>query len=534
MLETARRLTLPPGSNLAGGTDTTWLHLLPSLEMGTVVCVGAPPPDLDRLIRRCAERVIVVEPGQARRLPDTIGDCDLLIVATWEPGTMDWVVDSLTPLLDHVVTVALLAGSARGSGIGGGPRREASRSLRQIVGEPGNWYVIPARPTSRRIVRRLKRAQLLGRARISRLLGSRLSAASSHASDLVTYQPIATDGASWRRGGTVVSSATHFSGLPDYIVDLGAGQDVALEGRPWSYGPARGFRSQKIIFTVTTNPPEDDLIIKSTQEARFNDRLAAEAAALTELRRTGTAGAFEVPEVRFAGEHAGLLLVAETRLNGEPFRRVAEPDPTGSHFEAGVEAITSLGSTTIRQTVPGELGLAAQALVDEFCTIFSPPTDVADALAATAQRLASVSGPAVLQHGDAGVWNLLARTDGSTIGILDWENADPAGMPLWDLFVFARTFGVFMADSEGVRYDASVFRRQLLEQSSLQTALVRATHRYCADVGIEIGTASDLFTLCWVQQAVREAATLQTRSWSTGRNNRFIEACIRTPFRASQ
>ena len=532
MLESAERLTLPPGSNLSGGTDTTWLHLLPSLDMGTVVCVGAPPPDSDRLIRHHADRVIVVEPRQTPP-PDAIGDCDLLLLAAWAPDDVDWVVDSLTPLLGDVATVALLPGGGERTSIGGGPSSKALGSLQQIVDERSGWYLIPARQTSRVAVKRLKRGLMLGRARVSNLLGSRLSAASSHASDLITYQPIAADGASWRLRGTVLNSATHFSELPEYLVNLGADQGVKLDGRPWSYGPGRGFRSQKIIFTVTTNPPKDDLIIKSTQDPRFNDRLAAEVAALTEIPRIGTDDAFEVPEVRFFGEHAGLLLVAETRLDGAPFRQVAEPNPMGRHFEAGIDAITTLGSTTIRQTDAGELGAAADALFNAYCTIFSPPDEVTDALGATVHRLGSVSGPAVLQHGDAGVWNLLVGTDGAPIGILDWENADTAGMPLWDLFVFARTFGVFMADSAGVRYDPSVFRRQLLEPSPLQSALSEATRRYCTTLGIDTDTASDLFTLCWVQQAVREAATLPTRSWTTGRNNRYIEACLETPFRAS-
>ena len=50
MLESARRLTLPPASNLRNDVDSTWFHLLPSLELGTVVCIGIPSATVTRLI----------------------------------------------------------------------------------------------------------------------------------------------------------------------------------------------------------------------------------------------------------------------------------------------------------------------------------------------------------------------------------------------------------------------------------------------------------------------------------------------------
>ena len=43
--------------------------------------------------------------------------------------------------------------------------------------------------------------------------------------------------------------------------------------------------------------------------------------------------------------------------------------------------------------------------------------------------------PLVLVHGDFTPWNLKRQTDGKIVA-LDWEDADPAGLPLWDLCHF--------------------------------------------------------------------------------------------------
>jgi Ser/Thr protein kinase RdoA (MazF antagonist) len=51
------------------------------------------------------------------------------------------------------------------------------------------------------------------------------------------------------------------------------------------------------------------------------------------------------------------------------------------------------------------------------------------------EELLGAGLPLVFEHGDLCHPNLLIRADGS-VGVLDWERAEPAGLPAFDLFVF--------------------------------------------------------------------------------------------------
>ena len=70
--------------------------------------------------------------------------------------------------------------------------------------------------------------------------------------------------------------------------------------------------------------------------------------------------------------------------------------------------------------------------------------------------------PLVFQHGDPGPWNVLITSDGRP-GFLDWEAAEPHGMPLWDLFHFLRSFGFQVSRAAGTRDPLRSFAEQFLE-----------------------------------------------------------------------
>ena len=133
-----------------------------------------------------------------------------------------------------------------------------------------------------------------------------------------------------------------------------------------------------------------------------------------------------------------------------------------------------------------------------------------------------------MMHGDPGMWNFLVAEDGRP-GLLDWENADSRGVPLWDLFIFARTFGVFLADAHGVRYTHHTFAQQLLEESALKEVLFHQIRDYRRRVGFSAGIVDDLFVMCWTQQAVRQAAVLASPAWGESTGTRFLREALKKP-----
>jgi aminoglycoside phosphotransferase (APT) family kinase protein len=130
--------------------------------------------------------------------------------------------------------------------------------------------------------------------------------------------------------------------------------------------------------------------------------------------------------------------------------------------------------------------------------------------------------PLVFQHGDPGAWNALATPDGG-VAFLDWEAADPCGMPLWDLLYFLRSYGVGAARATGGPRDAlSAFTRVYLEGSALADLLADTVGSYCARIGLDPRLVAPLYHLCWVQRAVKEATRLPVEQLGTGHYVRLL------------
>jgi aminoglycoside phosphotransferase (APT) family kinase protein len=122
--------------------------------------------------------------------------------------------------------------------------------------------------------------------------------------------------------------------------------------------------------------------------------------------------------------------------------------------------------------------------------------------------------PVVFQHGDPGSWNALLRPDGG-VAFLDWENFEPEGIPLWDLFYLVRSV---VADGRagplrrivdratGGRRVAIARRYRAVREHD---PVVRdAVARYCQTIGLEPELVGPLERLGWAYQALKEATRL--------------------------
>ncbi|MDP8899837.1 MAG: hypothetical protein M3N33_01555 [Actinomycetota bacterium] len=132
-----------------------------------------------------------------------------------------------------------------------------------------------------------------------------------------------------------------------------------------------------------------------------------------------------------------------------------------------------LGSATADRCSVGPTRAADRlALLVARLQVYDPPPKVRSSLGG---RLAGVGSaktfPVVFAHGDAGNWDLPVTLSGQLV-FLDWENAEPLGVLLWDLLYFLQTYGVWSASVAGMRYGPRVFTRQLLLDSPFHRLLV--------------------------------------------------------------
>jgi len=563
-LEFARSLRVEPGTNPRGEqADTSWLFLLPSLDVDEAVVAGTAPAGTMVALAGVSRRLRIVLPARAmrRRLSRLERSGRLAVTISSDP-----VEDASDPpdlvYLDPGVAarfaadesaVLWLASVLAANGAvyiapgGRGGRRAAYALVRELgvdvavrVGLSGAdgdasappqgvcaaWLIPASPPPPPRWAQPVFRAARLVRRLASRLLpGDARAAAAGRVSDPQRSLGVAGIGAldaQLPRGLGVLVRATPEEAvgeLPGYVTETARAAGVPVTPAGWRLAPPRGYRSQKVIFFVR-RVEGPDLVVKLTQDERFNHMLENEARALGALEEEDLGTALTPPGVAFHAHHGRLLIVGEDAVVGGPFVDVAEPGPESPQALAVVRTLTEIGARTRR---PGD-GVA-EALLDvvaAYARIYSPPAAVDGALKRAARLLGGLGAglPTVFMHGDATVYNTLVDARGR-IGLVDWENAESTGLPLWDLLHFLHSHESWTAERAGLRYTPMHLRREL-EESAPDSPRGEAIESYRAAVRVPAEALRPL-TYTWLaRHAVRQARELPARRLESGFYHRLL------------
>jgi hypothetical protein len=159
-----------------------------------------------------------------------------------------------------------------------------------------------------------------------------------------------------------------------------------------------------------------------------------------------------------------------------------------------------------------------------------------------AAQLSAGQCPLVFEHGDLGHPNVLLDASGHA-EVLDWETAEPAGLPICDLVFFLTYVAVARRRRWSGQTEAQAFDEAFWSGSAWARPYV---HRYAASVGVQSAAVDALIVLTWP----RYLDALLTRGGgpaddgtgplsSTARwllDNRFFgiwqQACARVPLPA--
>ena len=500
LLAETRRLVLPPSSNLPQSDDFSWLFLVPVAERA--VCCGDPGSDRLEAMSRFFSQISTTADPVGRGNGDPVVDT-VVVAAGASAETLDSIGHRTTE-----ATIVQLPGSDRIS------RRRF-------------WITSSSKRRRSKFIGRARKLLRLVLARAAVALGRPSPAtARSHASD-VDFTTI-PEGLASTSDSSRVSVGLTSKDLPSYLQRIAKEAGHQRVGAEWAFGPPRGFASQKVVFLIDKVEGVFQTVVKLTQHERFNHRLTTEGTALKRLADRGGDGSLIAPTYLFDSTYKGRVVLAQTALQGVAMRAVAMADPASPIPSSAFDALIELGGIGTSQTQPGERSYAFTELADTFNAVYRPPAAVRERIRESVQRLGETEIPSVMMHGDPGMWNFLVTEDGQP-GLLDWENADFQGVPLWDLFIFARTFGVFIADAHGTRYTHHTFAQQLLEESALKEVLFHQIREYRRRVEFSAGIVDDLFVMCWTQQAVRQAAVLANPAWGESTGTRFLREALRRP-----
>jgi hypothetical protein len=529
-----------PGSNVRGDVaGASWVFALPRLEFDRILCWGAPAPaSLAMLARLARERLICCSVGRAAAALerwraahglqhvevradaaglDQLGPVDLCVLPRGGVGRgldAERLLRILQP--DGIVY-------CEGRGTLGAPT--VSRSL-QILAALGWSVVLPIASTpSRGEVHSLVPA---GDSATWRDFASQ----ARHGLEL-PWPGVRRLERAWRRAGgnvpvrrrgfIVGSAASGISPAPPrYLRELARGAGFDIDSHRWGLWARGDYDSQKaILYLYPRAAPTPDAAVKLTRAGNFNRRLENEALVLSNLQRVPARAM--APALLFAGPAGKLFAVGESAVDGVPFERRTTAGAECSLLNEALDALTSLGEQTALPAASSAHAEALRDLLERYRSLYAPPAAESNFLAAQIDTLARLDRPLpiVLQHGDPGAWNAVVSA-GERLVFLDWEAGELQGMPLWDLFYFARSYAVIAGRRRGERRRLRSVARGWFEDGALAARFGSAVEHYCARVGVPAGAVEPLFHTCWMHRALKEATRLQPDALSRGHYRRLL------------
>jgi hypothetical protein len=319
---------------------------------------------------------------------------------------------------------------------------------------------------------------------------------------------------------------------PRYIRIAAAAAGLSIDDRRWVLIDPGSYSTKKLLmFLFRPGATEPDIVVKLVRDARFNARLEGAWWALSALN----VGPPEVrglgPTPAFFGTHAGLALMGESIVEGDSLKTQLSGRADDPLIAAVVDRLVALGRASADDSAatPAEVGADLREMYERFVALYRPNPRERKVLTSAIDRIAGLGRPfpLVLQHGDAGTWNVVVGTDGQPV-LIDWEAAVPHGMPLWDLLYFMRSVAVGVARRRGTGDPLVAFEEAfLVGDTPLSRLLADATDRVCAGIGLERrDLVEPVFYLCWMHRALKESSTLRPDRMGRGHYRKLLALAI--------
>jgi hypothetical protein len=539
MLEMTLATEFVPGTNLKGNVaGANWSFLLPSLELERIVCVGVSSAAALATLSRIGREVLVVceraqqtdEIGALSRqrgltnvrpiaaggrgeLPIDDGSVDLVCVGADSQARAKMLI---ARFLKPDGMVYFEAGDDKVAGAG----RSTRFWVTPMRGEMQTAVPADDQGTIDYFVRNALytpavRLRLRPLKRVERLLNRRLAASGFTR----RYSVLA------ERDTNSLSSQP-----PRYLRTIAGDAGIDLTAYRWGLVAHGQYTSRKVLFFLFDGASEAPAyVVKMTRDRALNPRLENEQRALTLLAERGLGDSETLPRVAFYGHHGGLAIVGETVVDGVPFRKRASGAADCRYLRSAVDWLVDLGAATADPSAapPHHVAHGLETLFNRFTRIYQVTPEQREFLAGQIATIAKSQSafPLVFQHGDPGAWNILATPSGRA-AFLDWEAFEQRGMPLWDLFYFLRSYGVWSARKAGTSDSLKGFSRQYLADSALGALLVDVAGRYCARSGLAPELVEPLFYTCWMHRSLKEAARLPATRLERGHYVSLLRLCI--------
>jgi aminoglycoside phosphotransferase (APT) family kinase protein len=291
--------------------------------------------------------------------------------------------------------------------------------------------------------------------------------------------------------------------------------------------------SSHVVFLIfDDNHQAPVLVVKVPRLANASDKLEREATNLQMFQTLREEGFTSIPSLVAFEEVGGYSILVETALVGRPMEPIVVRRERNRCCLAIVDWLSEIQwpASTKR---PAESELFEQ-LVETPYRYFTErfPLSVEEGKLLE-QTWAIIAGlrelalPTVFEHGDLSHPNLFLLQS-SELGVVDWETAEPYGLPACDLFFFLNYAAVSMHNTRNTSEYLSAFRSAFFGEQAWGRYYVGM---YARRLQLSDLALTPLFVLCWLRYMVslltrlehggEETAQIRPDTADWLRNNRF-------------
>jgi aminoglycoside phosphotransferase (APT) family kinase protein len=204
-----------------------------------------------------------------------------------------------------------------------------------------------------------------------------------------------------------------------------------------------------------------------------------------------------VPRVLATGRRVGRAALAQTALAGTPLISSL----TFETFPRLAEQVTDWLVSLATRSEPRPTAIWRDRLVDEAVRVFERQFGgvVGDELLGRIrQRLAGLGPlPLVVEHRDCSPWNILLSESDAPV-LLDWESAEPSGLPVLDLVYFLSNAAFVLEGALDSGRTPESYRTLLAPGTRNGRVAEACLSRYCRSLGLERANIPALRLLTWI------------------------------------
>jgi aminoglycoside phosphotransferase (APT) family kinase protein len=240
------------------------------------------------------------------------------------------------------------------------------------------------------------------------------------------------------------------------------------------------------------------LVAKVPRAADGGSSLEQEARNLQAVHAATPGGMDSIPRLVAYETYCGYPLLIETAIVGPLMSPAAVRANRDANCDLLLEWLVTLERSTASTADVGWFERLIEQPIGELARLLSLDEGEQQALEQThqhTQALRSANFPLVCEHGDMSHPNIILLSE-TQVGVIDWELADPHGLPACDWFFFLSYVASALAQARTPDEHLKAFESAFFGQTAWAGALIR---RYTQSMGLADDLLKPLFVACWAR-----------------------------------